>query len=181
MPKSKHYHHTLYHDKGTVRIAQVVRYIVTTSFSKATSEPHDSSPVDDKPVDKVFLRIRNCAQIFRRAQYLNGPYFIAVSVREAQFNSYDEITGKLNKTPPPHYDPEVKASQSFWAELEFDDRPYKWRLSWLTIIDEPGLSRSHHRLYLVLRRPVIGLQWATAKRVSVQRLIQTNSFHPQWA
>lgn len=120
-------HHMLYHDKDRVRIAEVVRYIVTydPAVAHGVLSPHRQS--GDAHVSKIFLRVRNCAQIIRRAQYLSGPYFIAVAVREAQFNANDEITGKFNQTPPPLYDPELKASKSFWAELEVNDRKYRAR------------------------------------------------------
>jgi hypothetical protein len=111
----------LYHDKGTVKVAEVVRYIVTFDplvRLNAGSKLHDVSHSG-----KIFLRLHNCAPIFRRAQYLSGPYFIAVSVRDADFNANDEISGHVNQTSPPLYDPEVKPSKSFWAELEVGDKP----------------------------------------------------------
>jgi len=115
----------LYHDKGTVRIAEVVRYIVTYDPSTTLSSTNQIDSAPHLPrLTKIFLRLRNCAPIFRRAQYLNGPYFLSVSVREAEFNANDEITGTVNETSPPLYDPEVKASKSFWAELEVGDKQY---------------------------------------------------------
>ena len=130
-----------YHDCGVLRIANVVRYIITYDpILIASNEVHrkleghaeSRSSIADSTHSKenhhhgssLFLRIRNCAQIIRRAQYLSGPYFLSVSVREAEFNANDEITGEFNTTSPPIYEPELKANSSFWAELEIGNYKY---------------------------------------------------------
>ena len=79
----------LFHDRGTVNIADVVRYIVTYDPSldpvnrhKILSHITSSSHAPSHPHPKLHLRIRNNASMLLRAAYLQGPYILAVSVRE---------------------------------------------------------------------------------------------------
>jgi Putative serine esterase (DUF676) len=120
-------HEMLYHDKGVIRVANVVRYVITYNpVWNADSEDGKRCEASDN--SKVFLRVHNCAQIIRRAQYLNGPYFFCVSVRDAEFNANDEISGLVKETRAPIYDQEVKASSSFWAELPVDHKQFTVRM-----------------------------------------------------
>lgn len=113
----------LFHDRGTVNIADVVRYIVTYDPSLDPINKHkilshitsaDHAPSLFHP--KLHLRIRNNASILLRAAYLQGPYALAISAREDTFHANDE-TVKTSSTSAPIYDHDLKASTSFWAEL----------------------------------------------------------------
>ena len=119
----------LFHDRGTVNIADVVRYIITYDptldpvhqyriLSRIASHYH----APHIPYPKLYLRIRNNASILLRAAYLQGPYALCVSVREDTFHANaDTVDSPL--TLAPIYDQDVKASTSFWAEL-FCEKKY---------------------------------------------------------
>jgi hypothetical protein len=118
----------LYHDKGTVSVAEVVRYVITydpvldptnkhgilSHISSASHAPHLFHP-------KLHLRVRNTASVLLRPAYLQGPYVLSVSVRDDSFHANDETV----EEPPssaPIYDQDLKASTSFWAELASEQR-----------------------------------------------------------
>jgi hypothetical protein len=118
----------LFHDRGTVNIAEVVRYIVTYDpihdpinkhrfLSHITSRAH--APGLFHP--RLHLRIRNHEIVLLRAAYLQGPYILSVSVREGTFcANYEAID--VPSASAPIYDQDVKASTSFWAELASDKK-----------------------------------------------------------
>ena len=118
----------LFHDRGTVQVADVVRYTITYDpaldpankhglLSHITSATHHPTLFHHK----IQLRIRNTASMLLRPAYLQGPYVLCVSVREDTFHAFDETTD----TPPsssPIYDQDLKTSTSFWAELGCDKK-----------------------------------------------------------
>src|SRR5579871_95554 len=113
----------LYHDRGTVNIADVVRYTITYDPSLDTSKHgflhHITSATHFHP--KLHLRIRNNASILLRAAYLQGPYSLCVSVWEDSFRANVE---SVNSTGPsaPVFDQDVRASTSFWVELAVEQK-----------------------------------------------------------
>jgi hypothetical protein len=116
----------LYHDKETVSIAEVVRYIVTYDSALDSSAKHHLFPHitsddgDARRPHKVFIRVRNTASMLLRPAFLQGPYILSVAVREDDFCShYCDTEEPLTA---PIYDQEVKASTSFWAELPGDGK-----------------------------------------------------------
>ena len=117
----------LFHDRGTVNIADVVRYIVTYDPAQDPGQKHgllsQIASASHAPMfqHKLHLRIRNNASILLRAAYLQGPYVLAVAVREDTFHADDE-DDKSPFSSAPSYDHDLKASTSFWTELPVDKR-----------------------------------------------------------
>jgi len=118
----------LFHDRGTVNIADVVRYIVTYDPSldpinkrKIRSHITPASHARSLFHPKLHLRIRNNENVLLRAAYLQGPYALAVSVREDTFCANEGIVDESTAAAPVH-DQDVKASTSFWAELASDKK-----------------------------------------------------------
>jgi hypothetical protein len=72
-------------------------------------------------VTKMHLRIRNNASMLLRAAYLQGPYVLAVSVRDESFHADDE-SEEIPSSEAPVYDHDLKASTSFWTELHADKK-----------------------------------------------------------
>ena len=127
----------LFHDRGTVNIADVVRYVVTydsavdplnrhTFLSHITSGGHGHRLLHPK----LHLRIRNNASMLLRAAYLQGPYALCVSVREDTFHANEQHLGRFD-TVAPVYDQDLKASTSFWTELPSEGR-YETNITWQT-------------------------------------------------
>lgn len=118
----------LFHDRGTVNIADVVRYVVTYDpaldaankhriLSHITSAGRGPSLLHPK----LHLRVRNNASMLLRAAYLQGPYILCVSVREDTFHANIEDLEPF-ETSAPVYDQDLKASTSFWTELPADQK-----------------------------------------------------------
>src|SRR5579859_2000224 len=117
----------LFHDRGTVNIADVVRYIVTYDPAHDPAHKHGllsqivSASHAHMFQDKLHLRIRNNASMLLRAAYLQGPYVLSVAVREDTFHADDE-EAVSSSSMAPIYDHDLKASTSFWADLPVDKR-----------------------------------------------------------
>lgn len=118
----------LFHDRGTINIADVVRYTVTydplldpINKHKIRSHITSANHATNLFHPKLHLRIRNNASVLLRAAYLQGPYALAVSVREDTFCSNEGIVDESTFAAPV-YDQDVKASTSFWAELASDKK-----------------------------------------------------------
>jgi len=118
----------LFHDKGTVEVADVVRYTITYDpaldpanthgiLSHITSAGHHPNLFHHK----IQLRIRNTASMLLRPAYLQGPYVLCVSVREDTFHAFEE-TPNTPTSSAPIYDQDLKTSTSFWAELGCDKK-----------------------------------------------------------
>jgi hypothetical protein len=131
----------LFHDRGTVNIADVVRYTVTYDPANDPVYKHKflSHITSGHLHHKLHLRIRNNASMLLRPAYLQGPYVLAVSVREDSFHANDE-TAECSTSSSPIYDHDLKTSTSFWAELG-TDRKYAPPLVAVAnlCLDEPGL------------------------------------------
>jgi len=120
----------LFHNKGTVNIADVVRYTITYDpSSDPQNRPHgilsqlgSSSHIIPQRGHTLHLRIRNDASMLLRAAYLQGPYVLAVSVRDDTFCANDESVEVSGDTPPPVYDHDLKTRTSFWTELPADKK-----------------------------------------------------------
>jgi len=114
----------LFHDRGTVNIADVVRYIITYD----PAQDHVGKPrllshiTSGHRHHKLHLRIRNNASMLLRPAYLQGPYVLAVSVREDTFRANDESVDCAASSAAPIYDHDLKTSTSFWAELAADKK-----------------------------------------------------------
>ena len=118
----------LYHDRGTVNIADVVRYTITYDPAADPSSKHgllshipSAGHTHSLFHPKIHLRVRNNASILLRAAYLQGPYSLCVSVREDTFHANFEAVD-FPSSSSPTYDQDVKASTSFWAELGADKK-----------------------------------------------------------
>jgi hypothetical protein len=119
----------LFHDKGTVNIADVVRYTVTYDPHLDPSAHHGllSRAPHLFTSKTLHLRIRNTASMLLRAAYLQGPYVLAVSVREDTFHANDE-TMESTSSWSPVYDHDLKTSTSFWTELPAGEKYLPWRM-----------------------------------------------------
>lgn|SRR5277367_279737 len=108
----------LFHDRGTVNIADVVRYIITYDPTQdLVVKPGLLSHITSgHRHHKLHLRIRNNASMLLRPAYLQGPYVLAVSVREDTFHANDEGV-ECAASSAPIYDHDLKTSTSLWAEL----------------------------------------------------------------
>ena|SRR2546421_11658665 len=123
----------LFHDRGTVNIADVVRYIVTYDPTQDPAQKHGFlshiASASHAPMfqHKLHIRIRNNASMLLRAAYLQGPYVLAVAVREDTFHADDE-DDRSHCSSSPIYDHDLKASTSFWAELPAEKKftPILW-------------------------------------------------------
>src|SRR6202035_2811404 len=128
----------LFHDRGTVNIADVVRYIVTYDPSLDHGNKHgilshisSATHTGNMFSSKIHLRIRNNASMLLRAAYLQGPYVLAVSVRNDKFHADDE-SEEIPSSAAPVYDHDLKASTSFWTELPCDKK-YLFQASFIYI------------------------------------------------
>lgn len=113
----------LFHDRGTVNIADVVRYTITYDPAQDPVNRHRllSHITSAHLHHKLHLRVRNNASMLLRPAYLQGPYILAVSVREDSFHSNDEMV-ECASSSAPIYDHDLKTSTSFWAELPADKK-----------------------------------------------------------
>jgi len=116
----------LFHDRGTVNIADVVRYVVTYDPALDPGGKHrllshiaSAGHVPGLLHPALHLRVRNNASMLLRAAYLQGPYILCVSVRENTFHANNDDLEPC-ETSAPVYDQDVKASTSFWTELPAD-------------------------------------------------------------
>ena len=111
----------LFHDRGTVNIADVVRYTITYDPAQDPNNKHRLLPhfAAGYLHHRLHLRIRNNASMLLRAAYLQGPYILCVSVREASFHAnYEMVDCPISSAPL--YDQDLTTSTSFWAELPAD-------------------------------------------------------------
>jgi hypothetical protein len=145
----------MFHDRGTVNIADVVRYVVTYEPALDPAQKHGFlshiASASHAPIfqHKVHLRIRNNASMLLRAAYLQGPYVLAVAVREDTFHADDEESVSRSSLAPV-YDQDLKASTSFWAELPVDKRCLLNRVR--LIVDVHGSLRLLHKQYSPTRQ-----------------------------
>jgi hypothetical protein len=166
----------LFHDRGTVNIADVVRYIVTYDPSLDHGNKHgilshisSATHTGNMFSSKIHLRIRNNASMLLRAAYLQGPYVLAVSVRDDKFHADDE-SEEIPSSAAPVYDHDLKASTSFWTELPCDKK-YLFQASFLTL-DGHGLLRSHLKPFLQTRQRHSRYPLAIQRRVLAKQHTQ---------
>ncbi|KAI4644772.1 uncharacterized protein J4E78_009591 [Alternaria triticimaculans] len=91
----------LLHQKGSVKVGEVVRYTLTYTPSEDRILPPPSS---------LHVRIRNSSAIPLRAAYLHGPYTIHVSAYPSTFNPNKKSDATYGE---PDFEPNVKAG-GYW-------------------------------------------------------------------
>ncbi|KAK9455758.1 putative serine esterase-domain-containing protein [Dipodascopsis uninucleata] len=99
----------LFRTRSAVKVGQLHRYIITYTPSLDNVVPIP---------DKLFLRVRNTEVLPLRAAYLNGPFILNVDVKPSHYDPY--VTTE-NPNDFPAFDPQVKAAQSFYADLKLDN------------------------------------------------------------
>ncbi|KAF1947880.1 DUF676-domain-containing protein [Clathrospora elynae] len=94
----------LLHQKGSVKVGEVVRYTVTYTPCEDRILPAPSF---------LHVRIRNSSAIPLRAAYLHGPYTIHVSAYPSTFNP-NKKADDANIYGAPDFEPNVKAG-GYWS------------------------------------------------------------------
>ncbi|KAK9487791.1 putative serine esterase-domain-containing protein [Lipomyces starkeyi] len=98
----------LFRTRCNVKVGQLHRYIITYVPSHDNVVPSPSS---------LYLRVRNTELFPLRAAYLNGPFILYVDVIPSH---YDPSVTVTNPYDQPSYEPQIKAAQSYYAELKLD-------------------------------------------------------------
>ncbi|KAK9354360.1 putative serine esterase-domain-containing protein [Lipomyces doorenjongii] len=98
----------LFRTRCNVKVGQLHRYIITYVPSDDNVVPLPSS---------LYLRVRNTELFPLRAAYLNGPFILYVDVIPSH---YDPSVTVTNPYDQPSYEPQIKAAQSYYAELKLD-------------------------------------------------------------
>ncbi|KAK9239619.1 putative serine esterase-domain-containing protein [Lipomyces kononenkoae] len=137
----------LFRTRSSVKVGQLHRYIIT--YVPA----HDN--VFPLPMS-LYLRVRNTELFPMRAAYLNGPFVLYVDVKPSHYDPAVKVTNPYDK---PSYEPQVKASQSYYAELKLD--PTRTEHSWTidvvsqlifsssaTVAFEMSIGRNHDSLHI---------------------------------
>ncbi|KAK7203860.1 putative serine esterase-domain-containing protein [Myxozyma melibiosi] len=106
----------LFRTRSKVKVGQLHRYRVTYVPAAENVFP---------PPKSLYLRVRNTEAYPLRAAYLNGPFILYVDVKPSNFDPYKTTTSVYDE---PAFEPQVKASQSFYAELKMD--PKRTEHSW---------------------------------------------------
>lgn len=104
-----HQHHggarILYRNKSSVKVGELNRYIITYRPSRASKE---------KGPNSLWLKVKNLEALPLRAAYLAGPYILYVDVTP---EDYHKDQRSFSTGTQPIYEPQLKANQSFYAEL----------------------------------------------------------------
>lgn len=108
----------LYHNKAALNVGQVLRY-------KITYTPPDTMSDSTEP---LWIKVKNLEVVALRAAYLAGPFILYVDVRP---EDYDENKKVESLAEQPHYEPQLKAGQSFYAPLHIDSTPRKRSYTWV--------------------------------------------------
>lgn len=108
----------LYTNKASLNIGQLYRY-------KITYTPPEVDPDSPSFGSSLFLKIKNLEVVALRAAFLAGPFILYVDVRP---EDYDQDKKAYSTADQPMYEPQLKAGQSFYAELFMNKnkRQYTW-------------------------------------------------------
>lgn len=108
----------LYSNKASLNVGQLYRYIITYT-------PPHVDPDSPSFGSSLFLKIKNLEAVALRAAFLAGPFILYVDVRP---EDYDQDTKIYSTADQPMYEPQLKAGQSFYAELFMNKnkRQYTW-------------------------------------------------------
>jgi hypothetical protein len=108
----------LYTNKASLNVGQLYRY-------KITYTPPEVGPDSPSFGSSLFLKIKNLEVVALRAAFLAGPFILYVDVRP---EDYDQDTKAYSTADQPMYEPQLKAGQSFYAELFMNKnkRQYTW-------------------------------------------------------
>lgn len=137
----------LFRARSVVKVGQLHRYVVTYVPSTDNVFP---------PPKSLFLRVRNTESFPLRAAYLNGPFILYVDVKPSHYDPYKTTT---NVYDYPEFEPQVKAAQSFYAELKMDPnrKDHSWTIdvvsqlifsSSATVSFELSIGRERESLHL---------------------------------
>ncbi|KAF5102759.1 hypothetical protein D0Z00_000251 [Geotrichum galactomycetum] len=108
----------LYTNKASLNVGQLYRY-------KITYTPPEVDPDSPSFGSSLFLKIKNLEVVALRAAFLAGPFILYVDVRP---EDYDQDKKAYSTADQPMYEPQLKAGQSFYAELFMNKnkRQYTW-------------------------------------------------------
>ncbi|KAK9365449.1 putative serine esterase-domain-containing protein [Lipomyces kononenkoae] len=106
----------LFRTRCSVKVGQLHRYIITYVPAHDNVFPLPKS---------LYLRVRNTELFPMRAAYLNGPFILCVDVKPSHYDPAVTVTSPYDE---PSYEPQVKASQSYYTELKLD--PTRTEHSW---------------------------------------------------
>ncbi|KAK9243217.1 putative serine esterase-domain-containing protein [Lipomyces tetrasporus] len=137
----------LFRTRSAVKVGQLHRYIITYVPSNDNVVP---------PPKSLYIRVRNTELFPLRAAYLNGPFILYVDVKPSHYDPYVTVTNLYDE---PSYEPQIKAAQSYYAELKMD--PSRTEHSWTidvvsqlifsasaTVSFEISIGRDHESLHL---------------------------------
>ncbi len=102
----------LFRDIGNVKTAQINRFIIEYTRTEQSS-------------DSLWLKVRNTESLAFRAAYLAGPFVLYVDVRTQDYHHQKQIFITADQ---PQFEPDLKTSQSFYAELSLHtiQEKYVW-------------------------------------------------------
>lgn len=108
----------LYLKRDKLNVGQVNRF-------KITYTPPEDKPNSGSPEKSLWLRVKNLEVVALRAAYLAGPFILYVDVRPEDYDQDEKIYSTADQ---PMYEPQLKAGQSFYAELFMNKnkKQYTW-------------------------------------------------------
>lgn len=105
----------LYRNLSSIKIGQVERYIITYKPPEKSLFSHDGTlAINSLDQSSLFVKVKNCESITKRAAYLMGPYILYVDARPYE---YEHKYPCYISADQPKFDPNLQANQSFVAEL----------------------------------------------------------------
>lgn len=108
----------LYLKRDKLNVGQVNRF-------KITYTPPEDKNNSGSPEKSLWLRVKNLEVVALRAAYLAGPFILYVDVRPEDYDQDEKIYSTADQ---PMYEPQLKAGQSFYAELFMNKnkKQYTW-------------------------------------------------------
>lgn len=108
----------LYLNKAALGVGQLYRY-------KVTYTPPETASTETSSEKSLWLKVKNHESVALRAAFLGGPFILYVDVRP---ENYDLNSKVYSTADQPMYEPQLKAGQSFYAELFMNKnkKQYTW-------------------------------------------------------
>lgn len=103
----------LYRFRSRVTIGQVERYVLTYTPEKKSHYSKEGTYLTPDQ-SSLFVRVKNCESLHKRAAYLMGPYILYVDARPAEFTHLKPCYITADQ---PSFEPNLQPSQAFTAEL----------------------------------------------------------------
>lgn len=99
-------HQVLYRSRSTVKVGELNRFHIEYV-------PKDDEEYDPE-LDSLWIRVKNTEALPLRAAYLGGPFILYCDVRPG---NYDQNINLYSQADQPSYESQLKAGQSFYAQL----------------------------------------------------------------